>query len=165
MADRAERGGREEHQSWDEFWAATTDANRRTEVIRGIEVDVPYDLPLDFRARMEELSDSEDEDDVRELVAELYGENVMDAWRDAGMGAVEFQVVLAWGVAQGEGVDLDFAEAYELVTTGKPPARLEGNRATRRARAARNGSSASSGGRSRRTSAASTASRRPTSGD
>ena len=134
-------------------------------MIRGLEVDVPYDLPLDFRARMEELSDSDNEDDVRELVAELYGPDALEAWTEAGMGSVELQVVLAWGVAQGEGLDITFAEAYEVVTTGKPPARLEGNRRTRRARAARNGSSVSTGGRSRPTSAASTASPRRPSGD
>lgn len=163
MASRTPPG--EEPRSWDEFWAATTAKQRRTEVIRGLEVDVPYDLPLDFRARMEELSDSDDEDDVRELVAELYGPDALDAWTQAGMGSVEFQVILAWGVAQGEGLDISFAEAYEVVTTGKPPARLEGNRRVRRARAARSGSSNGSGGPSRRISAANTDSPRLASGD
>lgn len=141
-------------ESWDAFWSEVS--RGRTEVIRGVEVEVPTDVPLILERRIAELQDSEREEDVAELVSLLFGTDCMEAWRERGMGLREFQTVLTWGIAHAGGRELTFAEAYELVNkgegAGKAPA--QPNRAARRAR------STSGGGPSKRTSSANTASAR-----
>lgn len=132
-----------------------------TETIRGVEVAIPTDVPLAMEQRLRDLRDSESEDDVREMVALLFGADVLNTWRDNGMGLIEFKTVLAWGMAHASGAGVSFMEAYEAVLAeeageGKAPSGQ--NRASRRA--AQKKPSASTGGRSARTSAASTASRR-----
>lgn len=151
-------------QSWDDFWSEVS-AKRQTETIRGVEVTVPTDLPLNFQQRATALKDSERDEDVRELVSLIFGGGVLDRWISAGMGAREFQVVCAWGYANGSGKPTTFREAYEIVTTaeteGKAP--TAPNRAGRRA--ATKPPSSATGGRSKRTSPASIASAPRTSGD
>jgi hypothetical protein len=145
-----------EHESWDQFWSEVT-AKARTEVIRGVEVRVPTDIPLAVERRMEELSDSSALEDVADLVSRIFGADVLEQWIDAGMGSTEFKTVVAWGMAQGDGQDISFREAYERVRAadeGKAPAAP--NRAARRA--ASKTPSAATGGPSKRTSSASTAS-------
>lgn len=148
----------DESQSWDAFWdevqreEEAERGGRRTEVIRGVEVVVPYDLPLSFDRRLEKFRSSSSEEATRALVADLFGVDALDAWVEAKMTAAEFQTVLMWGVANGKGKPTSFREAYELVRT-----RSEGKAesSTRKS-----GSGGSSGGRSKRTSAANTSSRR-----
>lgn len=150
-------------QSWDEFWAEVSIG--RTEVIRGVKVAVPTDLPLAVEKRIEELRESEAEEDIAELLRLLFGADVLEEWRDAGMGLRELQTVLTWGIGQAAGKDISFAEAYELVLAGdgegKPRAPQGANRATRRAASRK--PSASTGGRSKRTTSGSTGSARKTS--
>lgn len=139
----------EEYQSWDDFWAEVV-PTRRTENIRGVEVDVPADLPLKFTRELEQLVESQRDEDIQYLVSVLFGEDILDAWTENGMTGPEFQTVLAWGVAQGQGRDVSFREAYEAVRTGgkslAPPASQT--------------KSGGTGARSRRTSGGSTTSRR-----
>ncbi|WP_113699186.1 hypothetical protein [Nonomuraea lactucae] len=150
-----------EHESWDDFWAevqrkeAAERTGPPTQTIRGVEVRVPHDLPLLFERKVDQLKDASDEAAFAELVAELFGVDVLDAWIDAGMTGREFEVVLAWGMANGKGRTMSFREAYELIqkrnnNQGKAPAS-----STRKS--ARSGGSGRS---SKRTSGASTASRR-----
>lgn len=148
-------------QSWDDFWADVRPADR-TEIICGVEVLVPSDCTLDFTRRLGELEQSDSEDDLRELIAMLFGDGVLDEWTDAGMTARQLQTALLWGIAHANGNPMSFARAYELAqgaAEGKAPAAP--NRAQRRAAARPR--SAASGGRSKPTSSASTASRRTTS--
>lgn len=155
----ARKAAQPDTQSWDAFWGEVQ-ADRRTETIRGVTVAVPSDLPLIFQQRANALRDSTDDNDMRELVGLIFGDDVLDRWINAGMGLREFQVVCAWGYANGSGRPTTFAEAYELVTTaeaeGKAP--TPPNRAGRRA--ATSGRSSATGGRSSRTSSASTGSAR-----
>jgi hypothetical protein len=146
-------------QNWDDFWGEVN-AARTTEVIRGVTVPVPTDLPLIFKQRMTELQDSDRDEDVRELVALVFGEGVLDQWRDAGMGAQELKVLLAWGFANGSGKPTSFREAFEIVTEAEAQGKAPGapNRAARRA--ATNARSSASGAASKPTSRASTASAR-----
>lgn len=143
--------------AWDAFWDDIR-ARGHTETIRGVTVRVPTDIPLAVERRMEELADSSALEDVAELVAGIFGADVLSQWIDAGMGMIEFKTLIAWGMAQGTGQDISFREAYERIRAadeGKAPAP---NRAQRRAASKK--PSASSGGRSKRTSSASTASTR-----
>jgi hypothetical protein len=153
------------HETWDAFWSEVSSG--RTEVIRGIEVRVPTDMPLVMERRIDELRESEAEEDVAELVALLFGEDILEAWIDAGMGSLEFQTVLTWGMAQAGGQDISFAEALDLVRNGGGEGKQVGpkgpNRAARRATGAPAKRSAAGGGRSKPTSRASTGTARRTS--
>lgn len=153
------------HETWDAFWAEATGG--RTEVIRGVEVQVPTDMPMVMEKRVEELSDSDREEDLAELISLLFGDDVLSAWVEAGMGARELQTVLTWGMAHASGRDLSFAEALDLVRNGGGEGKQVGpkgpNRATRRAAGAPARQSAAGGGRSKPTSRGSTTSARKTS--
>jgi hypothetical protein len=152
------------HESWDAFWAEASGG--RTTVIRGVEVPVPTDVPLAMEQRIEELQDSESKEDLAELLAMLFGQDVLDQWMDAGMGMLELQTVMAWAMAQAGGRDISFTEALELVRSGeagKLPGPKGPNRAARRATGAPAKRSAAGGGRSKRTSSVSTGSARRTS--
>lgn len=152
------------HETWDAFWAEVSGG--RTEVIRGVEVAVPADVPMALEQRVEELRDSDSKEDLAELLALLFGQDVLDQWMDAGMGMLELQTVLTWGMAQAGGRDLSFAEALDMVRSGeagKLPGPKGPNRATRRATGAPAKRSAAGGGRSKPTSRASTSSGRKTS--
>jgi hypothetical protein len=152
------------HETWDAFWAEVSGG--RTEVIRGVEVRVPTDVPMAMEQRIEELRDSEAKEDLAELLSMLFGQDVLDAWMDAGMGMLELQTVMTWAMAQAGGRDLTFAEALELVRSGggegKPLGPKGPNRAARRAGAPAK-RSAAGGGRSKATSPGSTGSARRTS--
>ncbi|MEU1554008.1 hypothetical protein ABZ517_14985 [Streptomyces scabiei] len=143
-------------ESWDEFWAEVSPG--RTEVIRGVEVQVPTDMPMIVTRRIEELQNSSALEDVQELIGLLFGADVLDRWIEAHMGLKEFQVVMTWGLAHASGNPLTHREAYDLVQqgagAGKQLAPKGPNRAARRSQ------SAAGGGRSKRTSSASTATSR-----
>lgn len=151
-------------QAWDDFWSEVEReelaerGEAATEVIRGVTVQVPHDLPLKFDRKLDKLKNSSDEADMRELLELLFGGDVLDQWVENGMKSTEFQTVLTWGLANGKGKALTFREAYELgkqqnQAEGKAPAPKTGPVATR-------SRSGASGGRSKRTSAASTKSSR-----
>jgi hypothetical protein len=147
-----------ESESFDAFWAEVR--GRKTTTICGVTVAVPNDIPFGFRERMDDLRDSESQEDASELVAMFFGDGVMQQWQAAGIGYYQLLTILTWGMAQATGQDMSFAEAYEAVTSadigGKAP-----NRAARRA--APKERSAAGGGPSKRTSSASTTSGRKTS--
>lgn len=146
-------------ESFDAFWAEVS--RGRTETIRGVEVQVPTDMPMIVERRVEELQDSGRLEDIQELLGLLFGTDVLDQWLEAGMGLREFQVVITWGLAHASGNPLTYREAYDLVQqgagAGKQLAPKGPNRAARRSQ------SAAGGGRSKRTSSASTATARKTS--
>lgn len=146
-------------QSWDDYWAANT-PKQATEIICGVEVLVPQDMPLNLAARLEELEQSESEDDLHELVGLLFGEGALADWQDAGMTVRQFQVALAWGIAHANGQDISFAEAAARVQAAEQ-GKAQPNRAARRAAAKPR--SNGTGGRSKPTSSGSTASAKRTS--
>ncbi|MER7363571.1 hypothetical protein [Nonomuraea wenchangensis] len=145
---------------FDAFWAEQLRKERAehgqqpTEVIRGITVNVPQDLPMRFRAKARAMRDQDGDDAFKELLAALFGVDVLDAWDKAGMGAREFRVILAWAMASGEGTPITWQEAYEAVMS-KEDGEGEGKASTRES-----GESANGGRSSKRTSAGSTSSRR-----
>lgn len=154
-----------EYESWDAFWAEQMGS--RTETIRGVTVQVPTDLPIAMEHRIDDLRASEDPAAVAELLAMLFGQDVYDQWEQAGMGLLELQTVLTWGIGHASGTELTFGQALEMVRTGdtgKLPAPAAGAGANRAARrAGQKPRSASTGGPSKRISSASTGSGRRTS--
>lgn len=157
---RAVDGAAEDTQSWDDFWADVTPAKPRTEVICGVEVLVPTDMPLNLQARLGELEQSENEDDFHELIGMLFGDGALADWIDAGMTLRQLQTVLVWGIHHANGKPISFREAHEKAAAQEGKAQ-PANRAARRA--AVRSRSAATGGRSRPTSSGSTASRGKTS--
>ncbi len=144
-------------ESWDDF--VRTQFGARTEKICGVTVPVPTDFPLAFEELASNLSVESEESDFAEVTALLYGEGVYEQWKAAGIGAMGLMTALTWGVAQANGRDLTFSEAYAVVTSDDPGKALNppANRAARRQQ------SAASGGPSKPTSRASTATGRKTS--
>lgn len=153
----------------DDFLAAWRDyeatEKHETRTILGVQVLVPTDLPLRFERLAESLGESSKEEDIKALLTVLFGQDPLDAWVEAGLTGKQFQVLLAWGVANGQGKPTTFAEAVKLVreaekadAEGKAPAT---NRADRRAKASSGTRGSAAGGRtSSRTSSASTKSTR-----
>lgn len=148
-------------QSWDDMLAEVATRKTRTEVIQGVTVRVPTETTLRFELKLDALADSGDEDDLRMLVRDLYGDDVFDQWVENGMTPDGFQAAMGWGLAQAKGrTDFTFLDAMKLVLERKEnPPQAAANRATRRA-AASTPRSKSTGTTSKRTSAASTASTR-----
>ena len=145
-------------QSWEDFKREAFGG--RTEVIGGVTVRVPTDMPLVLEDLAGNLSAESKADDFNEVVGLLYGDGVFEQWVAAGMGAAELMTALMWGMVQSTGRDITFMEAYDLVLSDDPGKALAtpANRAARRA--ASKPRSASTGGPSKRTSSASTASTR-----
>jgi hypothetical protein len=152
-------------EDFDAFWAKFTDTRRPKALIRGVEVAAPYDIPLELSERIDAAT-PDDQDTVHDLLAELYGEGIVDRWKAAGMGAIEFFVVLTWSYMRAGGSSATFEDAMAVVQEAFDSGALNDaqtvpNRADRRAAAkgkGRTAPSARTGARSSRTSAASTAS-------
>ncbi|MBA9003731.1 hypothetical protein [Thermomonospora cellulosilytica] len=93
-------------------WLATEQAARgggkRIRVF-GKVIALPTDLPLGFTLALDQTSESSDLDDVKKMVAALYGDDALDHWVKEGLGLFGFQVLLAYGsaVAAGQTVTLD----------------------------------------------------------
>lgn len=164
--DEADDAGRQEDDflaAWRDF-EATNPRKQETKTILGVTVVVPTDLPLNVERRLDELQDSEDTEDVKELLQLLFGQDVLDAWVDAGLTGRQFKVLLAWGIANGQGKPTSFAEAMEIVAKAEADeaagkAKTVPNRADRRKASSATRGSGKAGPSSSRTSAASTKSR------
>lgn len=164
--DYDEQPAADETAGWDAFWAETLRKEREqrgiapTVTIRGVTVRVPQDLPLSYQAKADRLKDSSSDEAFAELLAELFGADVLDVWRDDGMGLREFRTILAWALSHGRGQPISFREAYELVhNADDEDVDGEGGKASPQ----KSGASESSGRSSKPTSPANTGSARPTS--
>lgn len=145
---------------FDAFWQQHTAAEKREHVrIMDQRVPVPADIPIVRLQEIERIDVDADENEVRDVVAELFGGNVLDAWIDAGMTSRQFGTILAWAVRRAQGHKTTFAEAARLVEQGDQ-GKAQPNRQQRRAAASSRRKSAPAGERSSRTSAGSTGSRR-----
>ena len=137
---------------FDAFWSSYRPA--QTIVVLGQEIEVPTDLPVELALGAGQL-DTSDLGGLQRVLGDIYSGETVDAWVDAGIGAMQMAVILAWTLAHIQGEPISFADALERCQSqGKAPAP---NRATRRA-ATRSRSSAPIGRPSLPTSAANTAS-------
>lgn len=144
---------------WDQYEA---EQKWPTATILGVTIPVPHDLPLAFEAEAERLQDSERPEDMQRLVLMLFGDGVMDTWRERGLTSNQYKVLLSWAMLNAAGQPTTFAEAAEVAARAEQEAgkaRPVPNRAAKRAAAkapSRTRASAGTGRTSRRTSAAST---------
>jgi hypothetical protein len=116
------------------FWVAHGARGPERCTVLGVEITIPSDLPLDVERRAGALEDSDDPEAVRELLAMVFGDGVLDAWTDRGLTIRQFQFLLAWAFARGDGRRVTFEEFWpefeQLEQQGKAPT----NRAERRAK-------------------------------
>lgn len=146
----------------DDFLAYWSTRTRSTTRILGVEVVVPSPdtVPVSFDALMVRFQDTAtvNEAAMEELLAKLFGVAVFAQWKDAGITGGMLKVLLAWGMWNGAGKAVSFAEAAELVDEAEAKSSGKGpNRASRRA-SSRAGGSAGTGRSSKPTSRASTTS-------
>ncbi|MFM9368066.1 hypothetical protein [Streptomyces sp. Da 82-17] len=60
---------------------------------------LPTSLPLLFTLQMERVKDSDNPDDIRRLLASLFGPAALDEWAEHGMTDRQLGVVLVWAAA------------------------------------------------------------------
>lgn len=143
-------------QSWDDFWAEQQ-AKAETTIIQGVTVRIPTEVTLGFEKRLKDVAESDDEDDIRAVVRDLFGSDVYDQWVTNGMTVNGYLAAMGWGMARAQGRTISFREAYDMVLERQANPPQAANRTTRRA--ASKPRSSSTGATSKRTSGAATASR------
>ncbi|MFD7236461.1 hypothetical protein ACFWAT_14285 [Streptomyces syringium] len=134
----------EQHEvaDFDAFFAEQA-ASKTGAVLRlyGREYVLPASLPLLVTLQMERLKDSTDPDDIRRLLASLFGPDALDTWADHGMEDRQLGVVLVWSTANcrnpgsismGEAARL--YDERESASEGKAPNRAERRGAAKRGR-------------------------------
>lgn len=60
---------------------------------------LPTSLPLLFTLQMERVRDSSNPEDIRRLLASLFGPTALDEWAECGMTDRQLGVVLIWAAA------------------------------------------------------------------
>ncbi|MCA1219888.1 hypothetical protein [Streptomyces sp. 8L] len=121
---------------FDAFFAEESETRPRARVsLYGTEYVLPESLPLMFTLQMQRVQHSSDPDDVRKMLAILYGADVLDLWAERGMTDRQLGIVLIYSAAnirRPGSVSMErAAEMYEQQEAGKAPA--PANRAARRA--------------------------------
>ncbi|MBP0456253.1 hypothetical protein [Streptomyces montanisoli] len=146
-------GGAQLAADFDAFFAEEATTRDRARItLYGVEYVLPESLPLMFTLQMERVQNSSDPDDVRRMLAILYGADVLDTWAEHGMTDRQLGVVLIYSAANvrrpGAMTMQRAAELYEQQEAGKAPAPT--NRAARRAtkKPAKKKTTARSGARS-----------------
>lgn len=72
---------------------------RQTLTVCGRTYTLPDSLPLMFTVGMERLQNSADVDDVRKMLAPLFGRDALDEWADGGMTDRQFRIILLYAAA------------------------------------------------------------------
>ena len=99
-----------ELEDFDAFWVKRKRPRTR---IMGQIVELPASLPLRFELEAKKLAKSKAEQDVRTLVAILFGDDALDQWTQAGMDVEQFQLLLAWAPRKIAGQDVTLAQVAE----------------------------------------------------
>ncbi|WP_329148288.1 hypothetical protein OIU91_19840 [Streptomyces sp. NBC_01456] len=114
MSDRITNG--ENVADFDAFFAEQNEPRfGATLRLFGREYVLPTSLPLLFTLQMERVQNSSDADDIRRLLASLFGPTALDEWAEHGMTDRQLGVVLLWSAANArEPGCISIAEAVEL---------------------------------------------------
>ncbi|HEY1176211.1 MAG TPA: hypothetical protein VGF17_08635 [Phytomonospora sp.] len=150
QVDEQQVDGAADPADFDAFFAEESATRpRQSLTLYGSTYTLPESLPLLFTLQMERVQDSSDPDDVRKMLATLYGGNVLDTWAERGMTDRQLGVVLIYSAANirrpGSCTMRRAAELHEQQEAGKATAP---NRAARRTATKKKGKKGrSSGGR------------------
>ena len=137
--DLDEQPGRPSTADFDAFFAEESATRPRQPLtLYGKTYTLPDSLPLMFTLQAERVQHSSDPDDVRRMLATLFGRDTLDEWAGRGMTERQFGVLLIWSGANiktpGSLTMQRAAELYdeqEQQAQGKAPAP---NRAARRSK-------------------------------
>ncbi|MGC0427610.1 hypothetical protein RKD32_003965 [Streptomyces sp. SAI-195] len=94
--------GADQAADFDAFFREEVDTGtreRQTLTVCGRRYTLPDSLPLMFTVGMERLQNSSDVDDVRKMLAPLFGRDALDEWAEGGMTDRQFRIVLVYAAA------------------------------------------------------------------
>ena len=118
-------------EDFDAFWAGRGRKGKRIK-IAGETIELPPSLPLQFQFEAQRLEHSTNDDDVRKLVAILFGEDRTEAWAEAGMDLEQFKVLLAWAPQVMAGKDVTLAQVADMVARAEAATKNPTKRPTRK---------------------------------
>jgi hypothetical protein len=104
----------EQTEDFDAFWSAR-ERKQKSTTIMGETITLPPALPLQFELEARRLARSKRDQDVRKLVAILFGQDTFTKWAEKGMDLEQFKVLLAWAPQVIAGNDVTLAEVAEQV--------------------------------------------------
>jgi ArsR family metal-binding transcriptional regulator len=87
---------------FDAFFGEEVDKGKRqrqTVTVCGKTYVLPDSLPLMFTLSAERVQQSQNIDDVRKMLAPLFGRSALDDWADGGMTDRQFRIVLMYSAA------------------------------------------------------------------
>ena len=105
-------------------------------VFGGRTYTLPTETPLAYTLLLEANEERSDVAALREILTPLFGPDALEQWIAAGMGDEEFQIVLAWSMANLRSPgSMSMQQAAERVAEAEAgKARTPRNRAERRAK-------------------------------
>ncbi|MEV5086880.1 hypothetical protein AB0N18_02835 [Streptomyces griseoincarnatus] len=101
-ADEPEPSLDEQAADFDAFFGEEVDKGKRPRQplrVCGKTYVLPDSLPLMFTLQAERVQQSSSVDDVRAMLAPLFGRDALDEWADAGMTDRQFRIVLMYAAA------------------------------------------------------------------
>lgn len=101
---------RTEGHDFDAFWASHN--QRETVRIFGEDVPLPTDVPLWVVMKADSVPVT-NVDEIRTMTDAVWGDGWFDRWLDSNAGAKQLSVVLAYGIAAGQGNRITWQEAFE----------------------------------------------------
>ncbi|MEU3097216.1 hypothetical protein ABZ690_21140 [Streptomyces sp. NPDC006967] len=138
--DEAEQPLAEQAGDFDAFFAEEVDKGERPRqplTVCGKTYILPDSLPLMFTLSAERVQQSSSVDDVRKMLAPLFGRSALDDWADGGMTDRQFRIVLVYAAANvrapGSLTMAAAAELHDEQEAAKAEGKAAGpNRAARR---------------------------------
>lgn len=106
---------------WEDQKAQGKREGKRVKLM-GEVVELPPSLPLQFEMEAKRLSRSKDEDDMRDLLAILFGEGCIERWAEKGMDIDMFQTLVAWAPLHIQGEEVSLAEVAAEIAEADPDA-------------------------------------------
>ncbi|GGW67902.1 hypothetical protein GCM10010340_52530 [Streptomyces griseoloalbus] len=118
------------------FGEEVTTRPRQPLTVCGKTYTLPDSLPLMFTLQAERVQQSSSIDDVRKMLAPLFGRDALDDWADGGMTDRQFRIVLIYAAANvrtpGSLTMQGAAELHDRQEAAQGKAAPPANRAARR---------------------------------
>lgn len=109
-------------EDFDAFWDQL-DRKGKVTTIMGERVTLPPAIPLQFELEAKRVQRSKKPEDIKRLVAILFGDGTLKRWSEKGMDQHQFMVLLAWAPRVIAGVPVTLAEVdaeVRAAVTGEP---------------------------------------------
>jgi|ERR1700741_5467920 len=110
---------------YDAFWEQYSAKSPRKKVrVLGQLISLPFDIPLSLERRMS-VTNMADKEALGQLLAEIYGEDVLDAWVDNGMGTKQMALLVSWTLLRVQGSDITLQDAAKAMETVSASGKLQ----------------------------------------